>query len=147
MESEFEEIYKKKQFLHALKTGKVPLRAGLGTRLWLLAGFNKGRVYCTVEKCDPPLTDNEDTLSFTKRLCFSKTTYLTPTIVDKLHSQQMRDTFKKYLKSYEIVNHWAYIFVYFDPKNTPSWAILDEDLKNKYPNNYVVDKRGFIQYK
>lgn len=147
MEYRLEDDYKKKQFIHALKTGKVPLRSGLGSRLYLLAGFNKSRPYCTLENCNPPLSENPDGIFFTKRLCYNKNVYTIPNIVNNLCSKEMLDTFEKYLKNYTIVNHWAYIFVYFDPKNMPSWAVLDEDLKNKYPSNFKFDKRGFVQYK
>jgi hypothetical protein len=68
-------------------------------------------------------------------------------IDDHLFSNNMKNVFEKYLKDYTLIRHWNYIFVYFDPKNTPSWAILDNDLKNMYPNNHRVDKRGFIYYK
>jgi hypothetical protein len=149
MESDLENEYKKKQFIHAIKTGKIPTRSGLGTRLYLLAGYTKNRPYCTLENCEPPLLEHPKKEHFTKRLCYSKHVYSMENgeIEKHLHSKDMINVFDKYLKNYEIVRHWAYVFVYFDPKNSPSWAILDEDLKNKYPNNYIVDKRGFIQYK
>lgn len=150
MESNLEDIYKKNQFIHAIKNnGKVPTRSGLGGRLYLLAGYTQHRVYCTMESCNAPLTGNPLDYKFTKRLAYSRYIYNIKqgTIDDHINSKQMRDTFEKYLKEYEIVNHWNYIFVYFDPNNLPSWALMDNDLKIKYPNNYRVDKKGFVFYK
>jgi hypothetical protein len=150
MDSEIEEIYKKNQFIHAIKNnGKVPNRSGLGGRLYLLAGYTQHRVYCTMESCNTPITGHLLDNTFTKRLSYSRYIYNLEkgTIDDHIHSKQMRDTFQKYLKEYVIVNHWNYIFVYFDPKNSPSWALMDNDLKSMYPYNYRVDKKGFVFYK
>jgi len=150
MDSDIEEAYKKNQFIHAIKNdGKIPTRAGLGTRLYLLAGYTRNRPYCTLEKCDAPLSEHPDKESFNRRLCYSRQVYnMTSGVIDDhLFSNNMKNVFEKYLKDYALIRHWNYIFVYFDHKNTPSWAMLDNDLKLMYPNNHRVDKRGFIYYK
>jgi hypothetical protein len=149
MESDLEENYKKNAFIHAIKTGKVPARSGLGSRLYLLAGFSHDRVpYCTLENCDFP-KEYPDKTNLTKRLAYNRYVYSIKesSFDDAISSKDMRNVFDKYLKDYEIIHHWNYIFVYFDPTNMPSWAVLDNDLKLKYPNNHRVDKRGFVYYK
>jgi len=149
MDFEIEETYKKNQFIEAIKNGKIPTRSGLGSRLYLLAGYTRNRPYCTLETCNSPLVEHPDRESFTKRLSYSRHVYnmSNGTIDDHIFSKQMRNVLEKYLKQYALVHHWNYIFIYFDPKNTPSWAILDNDLKNMYPENHKIDKRGFVYYK
>lgn len=150
MDSDIEDIYKKNQFIHAIKNnGKIPTRSGLGARLYLLAGYSQHRPYCTMENCDPPITGHALDHTFTKRLCYNRYIYKFEKgeIENHIFSNQMKDTFQKYLKEYSIYSHWNYIFVYFDPNNLPSWALLDNDLKRMYPNNYRVDKKGFVYYK
>ena len=150
MNSDIEDIYKKNQFIHAIKNdGKLPTRSGLGSRLYLLAGYTRYRPYCTMESCNPPVTGDPLDHTFIKRLAYSRHVYKfgKEEIDNHIFSKSMRDTFQKYLKDYAIVGHWNYIFVYFDPNNIPSWAILDNDLKTMYPDNYRVDKKGFVFYK
>ena len=70
MESELEEEYKRRQFLSALKTGKLPKRSGLGKRLYLLGGYNDTTPWCTKDRYETIVCPH-----LPNRLSYSKNIY------------------------------------------------------------------------
>jgi len=147
---EIADTYKKKLFLETIKNGKTPRRSGLGSRLYLLAGFT-GHIPCTMEpvyhKTFPAFKRH-----LTKVLRYPKTTYTwgkprSWDLYKDLETPQMQNVFKKYLKDYYISSRATGYYVYFDPRVTESWGVLDADLLKVHPNKCKISNKGFIYFK
>ena len=139
------EEYKKKQFLNAIKTGRIAKRVGLGTRIFLLAGIDKKIPFSSRDK-NPHKIKTE----LTHRLCYRRNTWQTSShdIYDKLYSDKMKETLNKYMGDVVIESNWAFMFVYYNPDNVSCWSVLDHDLKMMYPSKTRIDKKtGYVYYK
>ena len=146
------EKYNQVVFLETIKTGRAPKRSGLGSRLYLLAGFT-GPILCNSKKNVQPNKKIRDSKvsEYTSRLEFYKNIW-TPMgihgkVVENLMSNNMKNVLTKYLGSHYLVNGSAYFYVYYKPDVVINWGQLDEDLRIMYPTKCRIDKRGFIYYK
>jgi len=148
MDSKIEEKYTKTLFLETIKTGKTPKRSGLGNRLYILGG-NTAQILTTLQRNLNPPTQLKHQPEFSNRISFyiNSWNYSSRTVVDYLYSQDMTNVFRKYLGDYHISRNYAYVFVYFKHDCIISWALLDEELKLKYPHNHRINKYGFVYHK
>jgi len=147
--------YNKTLFLETIKTGRTPKRSGLGTRLYLLAGFTN-IVYTTCKRNLKVKNYNSSKLQhvsvngLTNRIEFSRNfynPYYKHDVVSNLKSAKMHGVLERFLGEYYFETRIAYAFVYFKPDVEINWGELDHDLRIKYPNKTRVDKRGFVYYK
>jgi hypothetical protein len=142
--------YNKNVFLESIKTGKTPKRAGLGTRLYLLGGFDRIHLPCHVERnANPPFEINIDLPHLTNRLCYRINIWNSNPneIVYDLYSNKMRQIYTKYLGEHHVTRNWCFVFVHYNPSIEINWGVLDHDLKEMYPKNHRIDKRGFVYHK
>lgn len=142
MEYNDQDAYNKRLLVETLKRGKKPKRAGLGTRLYHLAGFTD-HIYCVLHR------DVKDKKHLSVRLRYTKWAVFTRQNMDNLHSKEMHEIFTKYLGEYVISgrdNSYC-VEVFFSPDVEINWGALDLALREKYPNNHTIDNKGFVHIK